>query len=52
MIKLFSILKNFSLFNYGNYVILGRWKIEKNLKSTFIKFDYANTDHCGTCYKN
>ena len=28
--------------------ILGRWKLDTN-KSTKLKIDMANTDHCGNC---
>jgi len=31
-----------------NSPILGRWKLDTN-KSTKLKIDMANTDHCGTC---
>jgi hypothetical protein len=55
-----SILKsnfqrNFSiLFNKNNNIndkkiTLGRWSIEKNLKKTNLKVDYANEDNCGVC---
>lgn len=31
-----------------NSPALGRWKLDTN-KSTKLKIDMANTDHCGTC---
>ena len=31
-----------------NKFTLGRWRLENN-KKTYIKTDFANHDHCGTC---
>jgi hypothetical protein len=41
---------NFFNFNKMMRIPLGRWNIENNYRKTNLKIDYANEDHCGTCF--
>lgn len=41
---------NFFNFNKMIRIPLGRWNIENNYRKTNLKIDYANEDHCGTCF--
>jgi len=41
---------NYKFKNEIPKIILGRWSIEIDNNKTNIKVDYANEDHCGTCF--
>ncbi len=50
-VSISNTIKNiiYNKITYASIVKLGRWKIEDNETKTYIKFDSANEDHCGSC---